>query len=232
MDWRRVSSQEPLPSPYQSQSSGLLTGRLRQLALVMLPASLLAAVVLSPVISERLSGFQSTTGLPQSWEARLFNLRTYFWPELFSNHSYLLGVRPAGRIVAPESWRDYIFIESGYTWLLWVGGLPLLIAYVIFVVVAARQAVQLARHHADERAVAGIAAAAALACTVVLMVLDPHLVFRGAADLLFALLALTAAASDAREDKRAVSAPGHRTAPPVNEPDRSDAGIRGGGEDR
>ena len=97
---------------------GALTGRLRQLALVMLPASLLAAVVLSPVISERLSGFQSTTGLPQSWEARLFNLRTYFWPELFSNHSYLLGVRPAGRIVAPESWRDYIFIESGYTWLL------------------------------------------------------------------------------------------------------------------
>ena len=41
---------------------GALTGRLRQLALVMLPASLLAAVVLSTGISERLSGFQSTDG--------------------------------------------------------------------------------------------------------------------------------------------------------------------------
>ena len=181
-----------------------LTGRLRQVGLIVLPASLLAAVLLRPVISERLSGFDSSTGLPQSWDVRLINLQTYFWPELFSNHSYLLGVRPAARIAAPESWRDYVYIESGYTWLLWVGGLPLLIAYVIFVVVAMRQAVRLARRHADERAVAGIATAAALACTVVLMALDPHLVLRGAADLLFALLALTAA-SEAHQGNGAVS---------------------------
>jgi hypothetical protein len=170
-----------------------LTGRLRQVGLIVLPASLLAAVLLRPVISARLRGFESATGLPQSWESRLINLQTYFWPELSSDHSYLLGVRPAARIPAPESWRDYVYIESGYTWLLWVGGLPLVIAYVIFVLVAMRQAVRLARRHGDERSVAGIAAAAALTCTVVLMAIDPHLVLRGAADLLFALLALTAA---------------------------------------
>jgi hypothetical protein len=208
-----------------------LTGRLRQVGLIVLPASLLAAVLLRPVISARLRGFESTTGLPQSWESRLINLRTYFWPELFSDHSYLLGVRPAARIAAPESWRDYVYIESGYTWLLWVGGLPLLIAYVIFVVVAMRQAVQLARRYGDERSVAGIAAAAALACTVVLMAIDPHLVLRGAADLLFALLALTAA-SQAHQGNPAVPAPVNETGPPIAESDGSEAGIRRGSEDR
>ncbi len=201
-----------------------LTGRLRQLALVVLPASVLAAVVLRPVISERLRGFDSTTGLPQSWDVRLVNLKTYFWPELFSHHSYLLGVRPAARILAPESWRDYIYIESGYTWLLWVGGLPLLIAYVIFVVVAARRAVRLARRRVDERSVVGIATAAALACTVILMVIDPHLILRGAADLLFALLALTAAC-EALQDRPAGTSHATGRDRPVHEPEDSEAGI-------
>jgi len=202
-----------------------LTGRLRQLAVVMLPASLLAAVVLWPVISTRLSGFDSTTGLPQSWDARLINLRTYIWPELFSHHSYLLGVRPAARIASPESWTDYIYIESGYTWLLWVGGVPLLIAYVIFVVVAARQAVRVAHRDTDERAVAGIAAAAALACTVVLMAVDPHLVLRGAADLLFALLALTTASE-------AFSISTNQTGPAIGVSSDTEEGISSATEDR
>jgi hypothetical protein len=207
-----------------------LTGRLRQVGLIVLPASLLAAILLRPVISARLRGFESTTGLPQSWESRLINLRTYFWSELFSDHSYLLGVRPAARIAAPESWRDYVYIESGYTWLLWVGGLPLLIAYVIFVVVAMRQAVRLAHRQGDERSVAGIATAAALACTVVLMAVDPHLVLRGAADLLFALLALTAA-SEAQQGNPTVSVPVAITGPRSAEPG-SEAGIRSGSEAR
>ena len=100
----------------------------------------------------------------------------------------------------------------------------------IFVLVAMRQAVRLARRHADERAVAGIATAAALACTVVLMALDPHLVLRGAADLLFALLALTAA-SEAHQGNRAVSARVNKSGPRAAEPDGSEAGIRPG-EDR
>lgn len=171
-----------------------VTGRLRRVVLVALPALLLGAVVLGPVIEQRLVGFDSTTGLPLSWDVRLVNLTTYFWPELLANHSYLLGVRPAARILAPEPWREYVYIESGYTWLLWVGGLPLLVAFCAFVVVAGRQAVRVARAEAGAPGVAGIAAVAALAVMVVLMVLDPHLVMRGAADLLFTLLALAAVA--------------------------------------
>jgi hypothetical protein len=174
-----------------------VTGRLRRMALVALPALLLGAVLLRPVIGQRLSGFDSTTGLPQSWDVRLVNLHTYFWSELFSGHAYLLGVRPAARILAPEPWREYVYIESGYTWLLWVGGVPLLLAFAVFVGVAARQAIGVAGTRRGAPGAAGIAAVAALAVTVVLMALDPHLVMRGAADLLFTLLAL-AVVSDVR----------------------------------
>ena len=168
----------------------VLTGRLRQLALLVLPAAAVGAVALRPVIDQRLAGFDSTTGLPQSWEVRLVNLRTYFWPDLLTDHSYLLGVRPAARIATPEPWREYVYIESGYTWLLWVGGLPLVAAYVLFLVVAVRQALRLSRSQVGPYAASGIATAAALAVVVVLMALDPHLVLRGAADMLFTLLAL------------------------------------------
>jgi len=171
---------------------GALTGRLGRLTLLVLPAAVLGAVLLWPVIELRLTGFDSTTGLPQSWDVRLENLRTYFWPELFTSHSYLLGVRPAARIAGPDL-TEWIYIESGYTWLLWVGGLPLLAAYLVFVSVATRQGLRVARTQVDGQAAVGIAAVAALACTVVLMAFDPHLVMRGAGDLLFTLLGLTAA---------------------------------------
>jgi hypothetical protein len=128
-------------------------------------------------VATRLSGFQSETGIPKSWEDRLENLRTFFWPELTSHYHWVLGVRPSPRVPAPETWRDWVWIESGHTYLLWTGGVPFLVAFVAFLWTAMRR-------------VWHVASFTGLTLVAVLMTFDPHLTFRGAADLNFSLLAL------------------------------------------
>ena len=95
-----------------------------------------------------------------------------------------------------------MWIESGYTWLLWGGGIPLLGAYVWFVVVALRESGRrgpapyrrASRHRPDARR--------RLAADIVLMIFDPHLTYRGAADALFALLACCAPSTMTRPLER------------------------------
>ena len=77
----------------------ILTRRFSFLVWSMVPV-VTAAVALRPVIERRLQGFQSPSGLPTSWEGRLHNLENYFWPELFSGNSWILGIRPAARVVS------------------------------------------------------------------------------------------------------------------------------------
>ena len=87
----------------------------------------------------------------------------------------------------------YVWIESGYTWLLWGGGIPLLASFVFFVVATAKRGWDAARRNSGARSVAGIATFVAVIVTTVLMTFDPHLTYRGSADLMFALIALTTA---------------------------------------
>ncbi len=169
---------------------GFITGRLRRAAVAAVPAAAVGALLLRPVIERRLEGFSSREGLPSSWVGRLENLQTFFWPELFSNFNFLLGVRPSARVPAPETWRDFVWIESGHTWLLWSGGVPLFLAFFYFLWTALRDVGRVARQRTDAIGTAAVGCFAALCVLGVLMTLDLHLTLRGSADLLFPLLAL------------------------------------------
>ena len=160
-----------------------------RLAIYMVPVGLLGGVLLWPVIEMRLSGFHSTAGLPLSWVDRLYNLRTYFWPVLFSDHNWILGVRPSPRIATSSKAEGFIWIESGYTWLLWGGGIPLLVSYLAFAGAVIKKGLAYARR-ADATGIVATAMVAAVCSQVVLMVFDPHLTFRGSGDALFLLLGL------------------------------------------
>jgi len=158
-----------------------------RLAAYAVPVALVVGVLLWPIISIRLEGFHSATGLPQSWVVRLINLRTYFWPVLFSGNNWILGVRPAARVATSHYASGYVWIESGYTWLLWGGGIPLLASYLAFAGSVLRRGWAYARR-ADPAGVAATAVAAAMCAQVVLMAFDPHLTYRGSGDELFLIL--------------------------------------------
>jgi hypothetical protein len=170
---------------------GHVTRRLLAQLALLVPAAALSLAVFWQVIAARLAGFDRYQGLPRSWIGRLENLERFFWPEVFSGFNWLLGVRPAARVAAPETWRNWVYIESGHTWLLWTGGVPLLIAFLCFSWIVCRDLRSVAL--ADLGPV-GVAAAAGFASAVmifVLMLFDPHLTVRGSADLFFPLLALS-----------------------------------------
>ncbi len=169
---------------------GAITRSFGRLAVAAAPLALAAAWLLEPVIDARLRDFGGSSLLPPSWQARLYNLETFFWPQLGAENNWLTGVRPSARVPAPEPWRDWIWIESGYTWLLWTGGLAFLVAFLVFLAVAIPRVAAVARSRLDEVGVAAIGSYAALWVLAVLMVTDPHLTLRGSADLQFALLAM------------------------------------------
>jgi hypothetical protein len=174
-------------------ATSFITRRRVALAVAAIPIIVLALVVLRPVVEQRLSRVDPSTNLPQSWVARGQNLDTYFLPELSEPKQIALGVRPAARVPAHEGWRDWVYIESGYVWILWTGGIPFLIAFLFYLWRAYRSTSIQARHRSDAVGVAAVGAVAALAIVAVLMALDPHLTMRGTADASVALLALATA---------------------------------------
>jgi peptidoglycan biosynthesis protein MviN/MurJ (putative lipid II flippase) len=181
-----------------------------RLAVYAIPVALCGGILLWPVIELRLGGFQSASGLPDSWTGRLYNLHTFFWPVLFSDHNWILGVRPSARVVTPTSVEGYVWIESGYTWLLWGGGIPLFASYLVFVGSVLRKGWAYARR-ADVAGVAATAVTAAMCAQVVLMFFDPHLTYRGSGDAFFWVLALVRRlpgrrTPPGRHDRRAAAA--------------------------
>ena len=146
-----------------------------------------------PVVSTRLAGFGSGGGplLPQSWQGRIDNLTNFYVPRL-AHFRWVGGIRPDTVLPAPETWRDVIYLESGYLWLFWVGGIPLVLGFLWFLRNGFRVTRQVAKERADDVGVAAVATRAALWCLLILSLIDPHLTLRGGADLLFCLLGLAA----------------------------------------
>ena len=169
----------------------IISRRLSHVLSIGVPALIIALAAFLPVVSTRLAGFGEQSGEPDSWQGRWNNLQDYFFPELFSSFNWVLGVRPAPRLPANETWRQMVYIESGYVWLLWVGGIPLLVAFIYFAWVSGQHLWQVVRERSDAVGVAGTAGFAFLIVLVTLMLFDPHLTLRGAADLFFPLLSLS-----------------------------------------
>jgi hypothetical protein len=169
---------------------------------LFLPAGLIGSLLLWPVFATRLGGFQSASGLPVSWTGRVQNLQNYFWPQLFSDWNFMLGVHPAARVAVATKATGYVWIESGYTWLLWGGGVPLFASFVFFVVATAKRGWRTARGSAGAAGIAGTATFVAVIVTAVLMVFDPHLTYRGSGDAMFMLAALAATGTRRSADAR------------------------------
>ena len=180
------------------------------------PVAAVCAALLWPVIKLRLVGFQSASGLPISWLTRLYNLRTYFWPTLFSDYNWVLGVRPSARVAAPNQVFQYVWIESGYTWLLWGGGIPLLASYIALSGACIRKGWAFARR-ADAAGIAATALASFTCCQLVLMLFDPHLTYRGSGDLFFMLIALVRRLPGRKPPKHAGDVPAAAVVPRFEE---------------
>jgi hypothetical protein len=184
------------------------TGTARRVALAGLGLAAVAAVVLQPVLAARTSATDPNTGLPVSWTGRygrLDNLQHYFWPQIGSDLNWLFGVQTSSRVPGAEPWREWVYIESGYTWALWNGGLPLLIAALALVVVAIRTGRRLTASSRGVPRAVGITLAVVAWALAVLMFLDPHLTLRGGADLLFVVLALGATLDLTRAETPVIS---------------------------
>lgn len=166
----------------------------------------LAYLGLRPVVEGRLSALDPATGLPVSWTdryGRLDNLQTYFWPRLAEDFNWLLGVRPASRV--PGEVREYVYIESGWTWALWNGGVPLLVGIVVLLGAMFALGQRLRRTRLPEHRALGVALTVLPWVLAVLMFLDPHLTIRGGAEIFFVLVAMGATADPRRP--RVVRAP-------------------------
>jgi ABC-type multidrug transport system fused ATPase/permease subunit len=170
---------------------GAYTRQLVHLFMFGVPAFAVATLVFWSTVSSRLSGFSSYRSLPRSWIGRLDNLERFFWPDLFTGWNWLIGVRPAARVAAPETWRQWVYIESGYTWLMWTGGIFLLVAFVYLIWAVFSEFNDRAFEPDSTSSVLAIAAIATSGLLIVLMLFDPHLTVRGSADLYFPLLALS-----------------------------------------
>lgn len=195
---------------------GVVSGRFHRLLPVGIAGGGVAALLLPRVIALRFEGFQSQAGVPDSWAVRWDNLQTYFFPDLFSHFNWVLGVRPAPRIPALETWREWVYLESGYVWLLWIGGFPFVAAFVFFVIVLLRTSRRVAQERTDAVGVAAISAFSYLIAMTVTMLFDPHLTLRGSADLFFPLLALSSVSfNDSTETLSFSAHVGHGVIRPV-----------------
>ena len=179
---------------------GLLFWRfpqLRQEATRFAPLAGVAMVVGAPAFLGRLDSVgQYGPPVPESWLGRYDNLAHLFIPN-FNWVTTFMGVRPNDVLQAPEEWRQVIYLESGILDFVWVGGLPLLAAF-IWLSVRVLRTVRPAIRHPGAFGACSSCLEIVWLFVLVLTLIDPHLEQRGSGDLIFTLLAITVGGIDAR----------------------------------
>jgi peptidoglycan biosynthesis protein MviN/MurJ (putative lipid II flippase) len=183
-----------------------MAGRLGWLLRRSIPVVLLLGVLIWPVVQRRLGEVNTGSSLPESWVVRIDNLKTLYLPQ-FKGLRWLFGVRPDSVATPLDRGRQVAFLESGYLALLWVGGVPLLLAYFGFVAASTRTLLQRPRLFDHFGRSLGHAAVAAISAIAVLNLTDAHLTFRGGADVTFVLLAVAVTARNRQRVVRARSVP-------------------------
>ncbi|WP_100498761.1 hypothetical protein [Geodermatophilus chilensis] len=162
----------------------------RRRAIRFAPLAACALVIGAPAVLGRLQGIDGELGVPQSWLVRWDNVTYLYLPPLFEDYGFVIGVSPDSVLMAPDIWRDVIWIESGYLQFLWIGGIPLLAGFIWLSVAVLRHAHDVASRR-DALGACGTCIEMAWGVLMVVSVLDPHIFLRGTGDLLFSLVALT-----------------------------------------
>jgi hypothetical protein len=170
---------------------------LRRQATRFAPLGLVALLIGAPAFLGRLDSIgEYGPPVPESWLGRYDNLRYMYLPH-FDPLTTMIGVSPNWVLEAPERWREVIYLESGILWFLWVGGIPLLAA---FLWLSARILRSL---HPALGYPGGFGSVVSTLDIVwrfllVLTLLDPHLQQRGTGDLIFVLLGIAVTGLDVR----------------------------------
>jgi hypothetical protein len=182
-------------------AGALLVRRLptmRVSALRLAPILGVAVLVGTPALLSRLVGFSGGNFPPQSWRVRWDNVIHLYLPELLENARFLIGVSPNPVKIPPDTWREFVYLESGYLQFLWVGGVPLLVGFVVLSRAVLTYAGRLG-WRTDGVGACASALFIAWWMVVFLSVLDTHLLMRGPGDLLFTFVGIVA--SSAAEER-------------------------------
>jgi len=179
---------------------GLIAWRfpdLRRQAKRFAPLALVALVIGAPAFLGRLEGIgEYGTPVPESWLGRYDNLRFMYLPH-FDWVTTFIGVSPNTVLQAAERWREVIYLESGVLYFLWIGGVPLLAAF-LWLSLRVLRTVRPAIRHPGAFGACASSLEIVWLFLLVLTLIDPHLQLRGTGDLIFTLLAITVGGIDAR----------------------------------
>jgi len=170
---------------------------LRRQATRFAPLALVALVIGAPAFLGRLEGIgEYGLPVPESWLGRYDNLRYMYLPH-FDWVTTLIGVSPNTSVEAVERWREVIYLESGILYFLWIGGIPLLAAF-LWLSLRVLRTVRPAIRHPGAFGACASSLEIVWLFLLVLTLIDPHLQLRGTGDLIFTLLAITVGGIDAR----------------------------------
>jgi len=159
---------------------------------VGVPFAMVAALVMAPILQSRMADVSSRSFIPQSWVIRWVNITELYWPDIRAG-GWLWGVNPDPVVLPPDSWRTEVFLESGYLWTLWVGGLPLFLCFAGLLISIWRS---LKVESSDPIFRVALTTGSALVVFMAIFnLIDPHITLRGGADLFYVLVPVALAAT-------------------------------------